>query len=40
MDARSAAEGASLFNRKPLPTWGAELGDIDFDNIKYFVRFH
>jgi Fe-S cluster assembly protein SufB len=21
-----------------LPTWGAELGEIDFDNIKYFVR--
>jgi len=21
-----------------LPNWGAYLGDIDFDNIKYFVR--
>jgi Fe-S cluster assembly protein SufB len=31
-------KGHRLFNRKPLPTWGAELGDIDFDNIKYFVR--
>ncbi|WP_114560192.1 Fe-S cluster assembly protein SufB [Desertihabitans aurantiacus] len=27
-----------LFDRKPMPTWGAELDDIDFDNIKYFVR--
>ena len=21
-----------------MPTWGADLSDIDFDNIKYFVR--
>lgn len=27
-----------IFDRKPLPTWGADLSDIDFDNIKYFVR--
>jgi Fe-S cluster assembly protein SufB len=27
-----------LFQKKPLPTWGADLSDIDFDNIKYFVR--
>jgi Fe-S cluster assembly protein SufB len=31
-------KGLKFFHRKPLPTWGAELGDIDFDNIKYFVR--
>ena len=31
-------KGLKLFHRKPLPTWGAELGNIDFDNIKYFVR--
>ncbi|MPZ61133.1 MAG: Fe-S cluster assembly protein SufB [Propionibacteriales bacterium] len=31
-------KGHKLFHRKPMPTWGAELGDIDFDNIKYFVR--
>jgi Fe-S cluster assembly protein SufB len=30
-------KGLKLFHRKPMPTWGAEL-DIDFDNIKYFVR--
>src|SRR4029079_12017372 len=31
-------KGHRLFGRKPLPTWGAELDGIDFDNIKYFVR--
>src|SRR3954451_10085937 len=31
-------KGLKLFDRKPMPTWGAELGTIDFDNIKYFVR--
>ena len=31
-------KGHKLFQRKPMPTWGAELDDIDFDNIKYFVR--
>lgn len=27
-----------LFNIKPMPTWGADLSDLDFDNIKYFVK--
>lgn len=27
-----------LFGKKPMPAWGADLSDIDFDNIKYFVR--
>ena len=27
-----------LFDKKPMPHWGADLSDIDFDNIKYFVR--
>ena len=31
-------KGLRLFGSKPLPTWGADLSDIDFDNIKYFVR--
>lgn len=26
------------FERKPMPTWGADLSDIDFDQIKYYVR--
>lgn len=28
----------TLFERKPMPNWGADLSEIDFDNIKYFVR--
>ncbi|MGH3735276.1 MAG: Fe-S cluster assembly protein SufB [Micromonosporaceae bacterium] len=31
-------KGLKLFEKKPMPQWGAELGTIDFDNIKYFVR--
>src|SRR5690606_38521304 len=31
-------KGLRLFEKKPLPTWGSDLSDIDFDNIKYFVR--
>jgi len=31
-------KGLRLFNRKPMPAWGADLSGIDFDNIKYFVR--
>ena len=28
----------SLFDKKPMPHWGSDLSEIDFDNIKYFVR--
>src|SRR5699024_608169 len=31
-------KGLKYFQRKPVPTWGADVSDIDFDNIKYFVR--
>ena len=31
-------KGLQLFGRKPMPTWGADISGIDFDNIKYFVR--
>src|SRR6185312_5182595 len=31
-------KGLRLFDRKPMPAWGADLSTIDFDNIKYFVR--
>ncbi len=31
-------KGLRLFDKKPLPNWGSDLSDIDFDNIKYFVR--
>lgn len=27
-----------LFEKKPMPHWGADLSGIDFDSIKYFVR--
>ncbi|GEA81085.1 Fe-S cluster assembly protein SufB [Cellulomonas uda] len=27
-----------MFEKKPMPWWGADLSGIDFDNIKYFVR--
>ncbi len=35
---KTRLKGLQLFERKPMPTWGADLSDIDFDNIKYFVR--
>ncbi len=31
-------KGLRLFEKKPMPTWGADLSHIDFDSIKYFVR--
>jgi Fe-S cluster assembly protein SufB len=34
----SRLKALGLFGRKPMPTWGADLTGIDFDNIKYFVR--
>src|SRR5687767_2939504 len=35
---KTRLKGLQLFGRKPMPTWGADLSGIDFDNIKYFVR--
>src|SRR5690349_7498216 len=34
----SRLKGLQLFDRKPMPNWGADLSGIDFENIKYFVR--
>ena len=31
-------KGLRLFEKKPMPSWGSDLGGIDFDKIKYFVR--
>ena len=31
-------KGLGLFEKKPMPHWGADLSGIHFDNIKYFVR--
>ena len=27
-----------IFERKPMPTWGGDLDEIDFQNIFYFIR--
>ncbi|AWB81865.1 Fe-S cluster assembly protein SufB [Corynebacterium yudongzhengii] len=27
-----------IFDKKPVPTWGADLSGVDFDQIKYYVR--
>ena len=27
-----------IFMRKPMPTWGIDLSDLDLDAVKYFVR--
>src|SRR3546814_2951840 len=35
---KTRLKGLQLFERKPMPTWGADLSEIDFENIKYFVR--
>src|SRR6266498_4863023 len=34
----SRLKGLRLFERKPMPNWGADLSGINFDKIKYFVR--
>jgi len=31
-------KGLSLFDKKPMPSWGSDLSGIFFDTIKYFVR--
>ena len=31
-------KGLRLFEKKPMPTWGADLSTINFDSIKYVVR--
>ncbi len=28
----------AIFLRKPLPTWGGDLREIDFDNIYYYIK--
>jgi Fe-S cluster assembly protein SufB len=38
VDADFRLKALGLFERKPMPRWGADLSGIDFDNIKYFVR--
>ncbi len=31
-------EGLKLFQRKPMPRWGADLSGIDFDRITYYIK--
>lgn len=31
-------ESLQQFERKPVPTWGADLSRIDFDDIYYYIR--
>jgi Fe-S cluster assembly protein SufB len=31
-------QALDVFYSKPMPTWGADLSGIDFDNIYYYVR--
>ena len=26
------------FQKRPMPNWGADLSDIDFDDIYYYIR--
>ena len=35
---KTRLKALKLFEKKPMPHWGADLSGIDFDNIKYFVR--
>jgi Fe-S cluster assembly protein SufB len=35
---RSRLEGLELYTGMPLPTWGSDLGGLDFTSLKYFVR--
>lgn len=27
-----------IFNKKPMPTWGGDLSEIDFDNLHYYIK--
>ncbi len=31
-------QALDIFLKKPMPTWGADLSSIDFDNIFYYVK--
>ena len=35
---RRRLKALRIFDKKPMPKWGANLDGIHFDNIKYFVR--
>src|SRR5437879_3642652 len=31
-------QSLALFEKRPMPTWGADLSGIDFDNIYYYIK--
>ncbi|NRB21158.1 Fe-S cluster assembly protein SufB, partial [Candidatus Dependentiae bacterium] len=31
-------KGLDIFERKPMPTWGADLSDLNPDDIYYYVK--
>ncbi len=35
---RKRLQGLEIFRAKPLPTWGADLSGIDFDDVYYYMR--
>ncbi|WP_349903192.1 Fe-S cluster assembly protein SufB [Parafrigoribacterium humi] len=35
---KNRLKALSIFFKKPMPAWGADLSGVDFDKIKYFVR--
>ncbi|PWJ50665.1 Iron-regulated ABC transporter membrane component SufB [Quadrisphaera granulorum] len=35
---RMRLKALKMFGRKPMPDWGSDLSEIDFENIKYFVK--
>lgn len=35
---RTRLKALKMFGRKPMPDWGSDLSEIDFENIKYFVK--
>src|SRR5213595_2488567 len=34
----SRLKSLAYFNARPLPTWGGNVAEIDFDNIYYYIR--
>jgi Fe-S cluster assembly protein SufB len=35
---KNRLKALSIFAKKPMPTWGADLSELDFSEIKYFVQ--
>ena len=38
MDAAFRHKSLDYFYARPLPTWGGNLAEIDFENIYYYIR--